>query len=47
MADLLVEKTKIISEIKRTALENGGVPLGIERFQTVTGIRKTAWWGRY
>ncbi len=47
MADPSVEKSKIISEIKRTALENEGVALGIEKFQTVTGIKKTAWWGRY
>lgn len=40
----------IIAEIKRTAAENGGKPLGRERFQAETGIRKHEWerfWARY
>lgn len=35
----------VLSEIKRTADENGGVPLGIDRFREATGIRKEDWYG--
>lgn len=34
-----MNKQHIISEIKRTAEENGGVPLGQARFQKETGIK--------
>lgn len=40
-------KNHILAEIRRTAAENGGVPLGMQRFWTVTGIRKTDWLGRH
>lgn len=40
-------KTLVLDEIKRTAAENGGVPLGRARFETETGIRETDWSGRY
>jgi hypothetical protein len=40
-----VEKEHILSEIRRTAKENGGIPLGIDRFREVTGIRKEDWYG--
>ena len=44
-----VEMTKehIIEEIKRTAAENGGVPLGLRSFTKVTGIPQSRWYGRY
>jgi hypothetical protein len=40
-----MKKDHILSEIKRTANENGGVPLGIDRFRKATGIRKEDWYG--
>lgn len=40
-------KNQIISEIRRTAAENGGVPLGRQRFHHETGIREGDWNGRY
>jgi hypothetical protein len=41
-----VDKQHIIDEIKRTAAENGGVPLGRQRFETETGIAKRDWYGK-
>lgn len=46
----MTEKEHILSEIKRATLENGGVPIGSQRFFTVTGIRETDWvkhWARW
>lgn len=40
-------KQHILDEIQRTAKENGGVPLGRERFLHETGIKYTDWYGRY
>ena len=42
-----MDKQHIIEEIKRTAKENGGEPLGRHRFRTQTGIRESDWIGRY
>ncbi len=45
-----MDRDTIIAEIKRTAAENGGKPLGRERFVAETGIRKHEWeryWARY
>lgn len=36
-------KNEILSEIKRTAAENGSRPLGAKRFETETGIRMRDW----
>lgn len=36
----------ILEEIKRTAAENNGVPLGKARFSSETGIRSTDWEGK-
>jgi len=44
---MTISREHIISEIRRTAIENGGVPLGRSRFQDATGIRETDWSGRY
>lgn len=38
-------KKHILSEIKRTAEKNGGIPLGIDRFREATGICKEDWYG--
>ena len=42
----MMDKDYILSEIKRTAVENGGVPLGQKKFANVTGIKYSAWWGK-
>jgi hypothetical protein len=42
-----VDKQDILSEIKRTAAENGGIPLGMARFETATQIRRSDWFGKY
>jgi len=42
-----MKKEHILSEIKRTAFENEGVPLGINRFREETGIRKEDWEGKF
>src|SRR5262245_18851137 len=34
-----MDKDHILAEIRRTAAENGGKPLGTARFETETGIR--------
>jgi Meiotically up-regulated gene 113 len=43
----MIDKEHILSEIRRTAEENGGRALGLLRFSAETGIRKTDWSGRY
>ncbi len=40
-------KSNIIEEIKRTAQENGGSPLGIARFEAETGIKSSDWMGKF
>src|SRR5437763_640050 len=40
-----IDKTHIIEEIRRTAAENGGVPLGKQRFFAETGIKQSDWLG--
>jgi hypothetical protein len=42
-----MERNHIIDEIKRTANENGGKPLGQERFARETGISIGSWRGKY
>jgi hypothetical protein len=41
-----VEKKHILREIKRTAAENAGLPLGQDRFEAETGIKYGQWRGR-
>ena len=40
---MTISKEKIIEEIRRTALENDGKPLGIGRFEKETGIKQYEW----
>ena len=40
-----MKKEHILAEIKRTTNENGGVPLGLQRFCEVTGITRDDWEG--
>jgi hypothetical protein len=42
-----MNKQHILTEIKRTAAANGGVPLGRERFLRETGIKTHDWIGKY
>lgn len=45
-----MDRAHILAEIRRTAVENGGVPLGRERFSAATGIRAYDWtkyWARW
>jgi len=44
---MTITKEHILAEIRRTAAENGGVPLGQARFSTETGIRYSDWHGRH
>jgi hypothetical protein len=43
----VTNKQHIIDEIKRTATENGGRPLGRLAFLKATGIKETDWRGKY
>ena len=40
-------KQHILAEIQRTAVANGGLPLGRQRFADETGIRETDWSGKH
>ncbi|MBF0559365.1 MAG: GIY-YIG nuclease family protein [Nitrospirae bacterium] len=42
-----MDKQHIIDKIKRTAENNGGQPLGQDRFFSETGIRKSDWYGKH
>lgn len=42
-----MKKQRILDELRRTAAENGGVPLGIDRFAAETGIKESDWRGRF
>lgn len=42
-----MNRDHILSEIRRTAANNGGVPLGRSRFQDETGIKESDWSGRF
>jgi hypothetical protein len=42
-----MEKEEILEAIRRTANENGGVPLGHRSFVSVTGIGMSKWRGKY
>lgn len=38
-------KAEILAEIRRTAVRNGGAPLGMKSFERETGIRHADWFG--
>jgi hypothetical protein len=42
-----MSKENILREIKRTAKENGGIPLGRLRFFRETGIKESDWKGKF
>jgi hypothetical protein len=45
-----MQKDEIVAEIRRTAQENGGVPLGVSRLEQVSGIKPYDWgkyWARF
>ncbi len=42
-----MDKAHIIEAIKQTAADNGGAPLGLNRFSATTGISKHAWLGKF
>jgi hypothetical protein len=42
-----MNKEYILREIDRTAKENSGKPLGVSKFSTITGIKKSDWYGKY
>jgi hypothetical protein len=42
-----VDKQHILDEIRRTAAENGGVPLGRKTFFNETGIKESDWSGKH
>ena len=41
-----MDKAQILSEIRRTAVANGGTPLGSQRFSVETGIERVEWQGK-
>ncbi len=41
------DKQFILSEIRRTAAQNAGKPVGVQRFKTETGIAHHEWCGTY
>ncbi len=41
------DRDYILSEIQRTAHQNGGTPLGAKRFADATGIKDRDWLGKY
>lgn len=42
-----MDRQTILDEVRRLAAENGGVPLGRDRFEVATGLKRNDWEGRY
>lgn len=47
MMTMAVAKERILSEIRRLALESGGTPPGVQAFKRATGIKESDWKGRH
>ncbi len=47
MKSIAIQKSHILQEIIRTAVANGGVPLGLRKFEDETGIKKAEWFGKH
>jgi hypothetical protein len=43
----MMTKDHILSEIRRTAVANGNVPLGKGRFFSEAGIKESDWRGKF
>jgi hypothetical protein len=43
----MIDKAHILSEIKRTAVANGGQALGSRKFEDETGVKENDWRGRH
>lgn len=46
----MITRDDILKEIRKTAEENGGTPLGVSRFKKITGIKPYDWhhfWARF
>lgn len=43
----MISKSHILEEIRRTAAENEGQPLGVTRFEKETGIKEADWSGKH
>lgn len=43
----MITKAQILSEIKRTAIANGGQPLGSRKFEAETSVKTSDWLGKF
>ena len=43
----MVDKDEILRAIRLQAAQNGGAPLGKDKFAKTSGIRESTWYGKY